>query len=165
MTAETGSTEHSLRELWNELSGAQMLRAIADGRVPSAPHNDHLNLRISEVEPGNVTMTWEPTAAVANPAGVVHGGYVAMTLDDAVCLAGASFGERFYPMLTLNLNIDYLRAVLPGATYTVTSELVHPGNRRMVSNARVLDAEGAVAAQATGSITPNRAYVEKAQQG
>ncbi|RFU37436.1 PaaI family thioesterase [Actinomadura logoneensis] len=145
--------------MWDELSGAELIRAIADGRFPHlSTVDDHLGQRITGAEPGRIGLGWSPREELCNPGGTVHGGYVAMILDNACCLAGASTCERFMPMLTLNLNVEYLRPVQAGETYTVTGTCVHPGRTRMVSNAAITDSEGRLVAQASASVLPNKAF-------
>ncbi|RMI43849.1 PaaI family thioesterase [Actinomadura harenae] len=145
--------------MWDELSGAELIQAIADGRFPQVSLVDeHIGQTIRSAEPGRISLEWTPGGHLCNPGGTVHGGYVAMILDNASCLAGASTGEHFMPMLTLSLNVDYLRPVLAGRTYTVAGTCVHAGRTRMVANAAITDAEGRVLAQASASVLPNRAF-------
>jgi len=143
--------------LWPVLTGEEM-RQMADGRVPMPPHALHAGLAIERVEPGRVALDWRPPAAVSNPAGAVHGGYLAMALDDAAALACASLQDRFRPMLTLNLNLDFLRTVQVGEVYTVTGAVVHSGRRRIVAEAEVTGADGRGHARGTGSFAPNAGF-------
>lgn len=154
--------ESAMLKLWNELSGAEMIQALVDGRVPHGAHHDFLGLRVTGARVGGVDETWRPPRQLSNFAGSgVHAGYIAMVLDDACCAAGASRGERSYPMVTLNLGIDFLRSVRPGGDYTVHSELVHQGRRRMVANARILNSDGATVAQARASVIPDLEFAER----
>lgn len=153
----TIEAEHA--RMWDELSGAELVQAMADGRFPHVSQVDeHVGMEIRSAEPGLIVLDWTPGEHLCNPGGIVHGGYVAMILDNAACLAGTSTCDRFMPMLTLSLNIDYLRPVQAGASYTVTGTCVHPGRARMVSNAAITDADGRVLAQASASVLPNRAF-------
>ncbi|MFI6520127.1 PaaI family thioesterase [Spirillospora sp. NPDC050679] len=152
-------TPDKTADLWNTLSGAELIQAIGDGRFPEMSDVAvHIGQRIAGAEPGRVEIAWTPAEKLCNPGGTVHGGYIATILDNAVCLAAASTGELFTPMLTLNLNIDYLRAVFAGRDYTVTGTCVHPGRTRMFSTAVIADAEGRPVAQASASVVPNRAF-------
>ncbi|GAA4240349.1 PaaI family thioesterase [Actinomadura meridiana] len=161
MSVETGpQLDQRLIDLWNTLSGAELLQAMADGTVPEISHvSRHLRQIVTGAEPGRVDISWTPTADLCNPGNVVHGGYIAMILDNAACMAASSTFERFTPMLTLSLNVDYLRAVNADETYTVTGTCLHPGSTRMVSNALIHDAEGRPVAQATASVIPNKAFM------
>lgn len=146
-------------EVWAELSAVEVLEAMRDGDLPRWEQDARIGLSVSAAKPGLVELNWDPTSEALNPGGVAHGGYIAMALDNAVCLAAASLGERFVPQLTLSLNIDYLRAVLPGPSYTVRAEVVHPGKSRTVVNGSVTDPSGRVAAQAHAAVTANRAFM------
>lgn len=146
-------------ELWGRLSAVEMIEAMRDGELPRWPQDELIGLWVAGVKPGVVELRWELTPEACNPAGAAHGGYIAMALDNAVCMAAASLGERFVPQLTLSLNIDYLRAVLPGTSYTVRAEVVHPGKSRTVVNGSITDPDGRVAAQAHAAVTGNRAFM------
>jgi uncharacterized protein (TIGR00369 family) len=143
---------------WAKLSGLELVREMAAGRQPSTPHAVHVGMSISAAQPGRVELAWRPTAAVSNPGGSVHGGYVAMVLDDAAALACATLGERFRPMLTMSLHIDYLRPARPGAAYVATGTVIHAGRSRLIADAEIVDGEGRPLARATGSFVPNGSF-------
>ncbi|MEU4702151.1 PaaI family thioesterase [Nonomuraea dietziae] len=138
------------------MTGADFLRAIADGSVESSPHLTHLGLRLMLVEPGRVELVWRPGPELTNRSGVVHGGYIATALDDACGMASGSAAERPTLHLTMNLNVDYLRPVRAGEAYTVAGTVTHRGRTRILTLATVTDADGRLCAQATSSLTPNR---------
>ncbi|MFB4311743.1 PaaI family thioesterase [Actinomadura sp. GTD37] len=146
-------------DLWNTLSGAAFIQAMVDKRIPEfSDISDYIGQAVTAAEPGRVDIAWTPGDKLCNPGGTVHGGYIAMILDNAVCMAASSTCEHFMPMLTLNLNVDYLRGVRSGHTYTVTGTCLHPGGTRMVSNALITDARGRPVAQASASVIPNKAF-------
>lgn len=145
--------------LWQETDAASFLRAVASGEVPRSPHQEHAGLRIGDVQPGRVELEWTPEPHICNRAGIVHGGYLAIVLDDAAGLAGASLGERFVPMLTMDLRIEYIRPALPGQTYLAVGSVVHAGKTRVIADGRIEDADGRMLARASGSFTPNRAFL------
>jgi uncharacterized protein (TIGR00369 family) len=146
-------------ELWDTLTGAELIQAIGDGRFPQVTDvSDYIGQRIVKAEPGRVELAWSPDAKLCNPGGIVHGGFIATILDNAVCLAAASLGDVFIPQLTLNLNIDYLRAVQAGASYSVVGTVTHSGRSRTVSAARLLDSDDVPCAVATASVTGNQVF-------
>ncbi|WP_433477723.1 PaaI family thioesterase [Spirillospora sp. CA-142024] len=146
-------------DLWNTLSGADFIQAMADRRLPEISDiSDYIGQVVTSAEPGRVEIAWTPDEKLCNPGGTVHGGFIAMILDNAVCMGASSTCERFMPMLTLNLNVDYLRGVRAGETYTVTGTCVHAGGTRMVSNAVITDGRGRPVAQASASVIPNKAF-------
>ena len=152
----------SAAELWDTLSGAELIRAIGDGRFPQVTDvSDYIGQVIVGAEPGRVELAWTPDAKLCNPGGTVHGGFIATILDNAVCLAASSLGDVFMPQLTLNLNIDYLRAVQVGRTYTVVGTVTHAGRSRTVSAATLLDEDGRPCASATASVTGNQIFARE----
>jgi len=148
----------SFADLWARLSGAELLQEMADGLVAPPPHAIHVGLSISSVGSGQIECAWRPPAEVCNSAGDVHGGYLAMVLDDAAALACTTLGDRYRPMLTLSLNLDFMRTVQAGETYRVAGVVIHPGRRRMIADAEIIDRESRLLARATGSFTPNAAF-------
>lgn len=153
-------TEEAIHRQWETMSAVEAIEAMRDGLVPRWPQDELIGLWTTAARPGMVELRWEPTPQACNPEGVAHGGYIAMALDNACCLAAASLGERLVPQLTLSLNIDYLRAIAPGDGYAVRAEVVHPGKRRLVVNGSITDPGGRTAAQAHAAVAPNRAFAD-----
>lgn len=147
-----------LVEVWNTTTGAGFIQAMADGRIPRSTHMEDVGVRVRTAEPGLIELVWEPTERICNRAGIVHGGYLSIVLDDAAGIAAASLGERFVPCLTMNLNIDFLRPAYPGRVYTAIGTIVKPGSARIVADGRIEDADGKLIARASGSFIPNKAY-------
>lgn len=163
-TGNWDTLQDAMVGLWTRLSGAEILREIAAGRIPAHTYYGEIGLAVEDAEPGKTSLTWQPTAAVCRPEGTVQGGYIAMVLDEACGCAASTNGDRAYPIITLNLNIDYLRAVRRGQPYHVTGEIVHPGKRRIVANSCIRDAEGALVAQATASLVPDLSFADYVRQ-
>ncbi len=150
--------------LWARTDAVGFLRAWTTGEVPQGVHAEHTGNRVVEVPgPGSVVMAWTPGPQLANLTGGVHGGYVALVCDEAAGLAAASTGERFVPMITLDLDITYLRPATTGVEHRVEGSVLHAGRQRLVSECRILTPEGKLAVSARGSFIPNRAFVERVQ--
>ncbi len=151
-------TTESIADFWARSTAAEFLAAISQGRVPPAPHTTDVGLTIAAVEPGRIELSWRPTPRLTNPAGIVHGGYISIALDDACGLSCVSLGDRFRPMLTLDLRLDFVRPVSPGVAYRAVGQVIHPGKIRMLADARIESPDGKLVARASGSFTPNRAF-------
>jgi len=151
-------TTSALAEIWANSTGAEFLQAIARGEVPSAPHAADVGLAVRTASPGHVELSWLPVPRLMNPAGIVHGGYIAMVLDDAAGLSCVSLGDRFRPMLTLDLRIDFLRQVSAGTAYRAFGEVVHAGKARTLADARIVGPDGKLIARASGAFLPNMAF-------
>jgi uncharacterized protein (TIGR00369 family) len=151
-------TAESLVELWERSTGVEFLLAIAQGRVPHPAHTADVGLTLEMANPGRVELCWRPPNRLTNPAGIVHGGYVAIALDDASGLSCASLGDRFRPTLTLGLSVDFVRPVRPETRYRAMGEVVHAGSTRIIADARIVAGDGQLIARASGTFTPHRAF-------
>jgi uncharacterized protein (TIGR00369 family) len=146
-------------ELWRTTDAAGFLRSWTTGTVDQGPHAQHTGNRLVEVTgPGEVVMAWTPGQQLANLSGNVHGGYIALVCDEACGLASASTGERFIPMLTLDLAVTFLRGAVIDAEHRIEGSVVHAGKARIVTDARVFRPDGTLAATARGSFLPNKAF-------
>jgi uncharacterized protein (TIGR00369 family) len=151
--------EDETAELWRSTDAVGFLRAWTTGQVDQGGHAEHTGNRLVEVPgAGSVVMTWTPGHQLANLSGAVHGGYLALVCDEAAGLAAASTGERFIPMLTLDLDITYLRPGTVDAAHRVEGQVLHAGKARIVSEARIYTPGGKLAATARGSFLPNKAF-------
>jgi uncharacterized protein (TIGR00369 family) len=146
-------------ELWRTTDAVGFLRSWTTGAVDQGPHAQHTGNRLVEVTgPGEVVMSWQPGQQLANLSGAVHGGYLALVCDEACGLASASTGERFIPMLTLELDVTFLRPAVIDEVHRVEGSVVHAGRARIVTDARVFRPDGKLAATARGSFLPNKAF-------
>lgn len=153
-------------EVWRRTDAAGFLREWAADAVPGTDHGRHTGLRIVEVpEPGTVVMSWLPGPQLGNMTGVVHGGYVSLVCDEAGGLAAASTGERFVPMLTLDLAVTYVRPSVLEEEHRVVGQVLHAGRSRVVADVTVTRPDGRLAASARGSFLPNRAFLDAVRAG
>lgn len=132
------------------LSGMEFLRALMDGRLPAPPITELIGFAPSELESGRVVFEGTPDQRHYNPIGSVHGGYAATLLDSCMACAVHSMLEAGWSYTTLELKVNYIRA-LTAATGTVRAEgkLVHLGRRTATAEGRLTDARGRLLAHAT----------------
>lgn len=79
---------------------------------------------IAEAQPGQVTMEVRVKRDSLNPYQLAHGGYL-FTLADSV--AGLTVYSLGYFSLTLQSNINYLKAAKEGDTLTISGKCLHDG--------------------------------------
>ncbi|MFI0961263.1 PaaI family thioesterase [Streptomyces sp. NPDC021080] len=146
---------------WGTGTGLDRMRelAIETQDATFGPY-DHLGMRITAVEKGRVELSWTPTAKVLNRSAAVHGGYIATALDEVCAIAVISMSEPSTPFVTMSLNIDYLRPLLLGQTYTAVGTIQTSGRIRSLARAEISDGIGRLCAQATAALTPNRALLQ-----
>lgn len=131
-------------------------RACLDPDVtfPASPfHRELLDLGCVGSGDGCIEFAWEPAARLCNSYGFVHGGFVAMVLDDTAGMAALPALGGEFGMLTAALNVQYLRPVGPGC-YRVLGRAVRVGRSLVNGDAEVVDASGRLYARAAGTFVP-----------
>lgn len=132
------------------LSGMQVFEAMMAGRLPAPPIGQTLDFELVQVEPGMAVFQGRPGPAHYNPMGTVHGGWFATLLDSAVGCAVHTLLEQGMGYTTLELKVNYLRA-LGEDTGPVRAEgrVVHTSRQIGVADGSVHDAAGRLYAHAT----------------
>lgn len=134
------------------MSGLEFMQAIRDGTLPAAPLAATLDMRIDAVEEGRVTFSIEPQEFHYNPIGMVHGGIAATLIDSATGCAVHTTCKRGEAYTTVNLNVDFMKAISHTAgAIRCAGEVVRRGGRVAIADGRVEDADGTVYAR--GSAT------------
>jgi uncharacterized protein (TIGR00369 family) len=134
------------------MSGLDQLRSlIASGRRP--PIGDTLDFGLTEVEEGRAVFEGTPGPYAYNPLGVVHGGYAAALLDSACgCAVHASLGaDQAYT--TLELKIQYHRAMtIETGRVRAEGKVITLGRRVAFAEGRLTDASGRLYASASSTL-------------
>ncbi len=131
-------------------SGLDAMRAMLDGTSPPPGAATLIGLRLIAVEAGTVTMALDPAPAHANPMGTLHGGIMATLLDSVMTCAVFTTLQAGRGCTTLEIKVNYLRAVAPGSgTVTAVGTVVQSGRRTAVAEARATDAAGRLCATAS----------------
>jgi uncharacterized protein (TIGR00369 family) len=124
-------------------SGLEIMQTILSGELPMAAIADTLDFRLAEVEPGRVLLTGTPQKFAYNMFGAMHGGWAATLLDSAMgCAVNTTVAAGFH-YTTVDLTINYVRAVTE-ATGEVRAEgkVVHAGRRIATAEGRLTTADG-----------------------
>ncbi|MCL4184607.1 MAG: PaaI family thioesterase [Burkholderiaceae bacterium] len=130
--------------------GLQFLERIGRGEVPSPPIMQTLDFVPVEVERGRAVFQGTPKPDYYNPIGSVHGGYIATLLDSAVGCAVQTMLERGFGYTTLELKVNFVRA-LTDRTGPVRAEghVVNVSRQIGVAQGRLVDAAGRMYAWAS----------------
>ncbi|WP_429912339.1 PaaI family thioesterase [Glycocaulis sp.] len=99
---------------------------------------------------GAIEVSFEAREDFLNPAGTIQGGFLAAMLDDTMgpAIVLASDGKSYAP--TINLNVSFLRPVLPGRV-RVKARIVQMGKTVAYLAGELFDSNGQLAATATAS--------------
>ncbi len=127
----------------SELNGYEQLKQGLQSGQFKPTIGITLDFDLIEVENGKVVFKGNPAENHMNPIGTIHGGYAATILDSALGCAVHStldVGERY---TTVDLNVKYIRAMMPGmGPVFCTGEVVHKGRRTATANATLVDENG-----------------------
>ena len=127
------------------LSGFDYLMAMSRGELPGPPIGATLGFSQFpiEVERGKVTFALQPEEFHYNPIGTVHGGVICTLLDSASACAVHSLLPAGTGYTSLELKVNFLRAVhAKSGVMRCTGTVLNLGRRTAVAEARLYDAQG-----------------------
>jgi uncharacterized protein (TIGR00369 family) len=134
-------------------TGLETMEAIRDGELPPPPIAMLLRMGISSLAEGRVEFTCEVDESVYNPIGVVHGGLVCTLLDTVAGCAVHTTLPAGLGYTSIELKVNYLRAVhASSGPLVAVGTVVKPGRRVAFAEGEVRDAAGKVVATATSSL-------------
>jgi uncharacterized protein (TIGR00369 family) len=105
------------------------------------------NLTAVVMADGHSEATWAPSPEWANPVGNVHGGYIALLVDDVAGMALLSVIGSGAP--TVSLKVDYLNAMPMGRLYTARGDVVRAGKATAIVDVHVYDPDELLVARGT----------------
>jgi uncharacterized protein (TIGR00369 family) len=131
-------------------TGIELLQGMLDGRYPPPPMANTLGFRLIEVGPGRAVFEGEAGIAHYNPLGVVHGGWAATMLDSCLGCAVHTLLPKGVGYTTLEMKVNYVRAIAPGAgPLQAIGTVIHSGRQVATAEARLVDPSGKVFAHGT----------------
>jgi uncharacterized protein (TIGR00369 family) len=131
-------------------SGVEFFDAIGSGQLPTPPISHTLDIWPVEWERGRMVFQGRPALAHYNPIGCVHGGWIAAMLDSAVGCAIHSTLPAGKGYTTLELKVNYVRAVTAETgPLRAEGKVIHVGAQIATAEGRLYDAAGKLYAHAT----------------
>ena len=146
----TWSDPKAAAQAGRRMAGLDYLRAMRDNGVAPPPVTRLLGIEMAEAEAGRVVMRLQPGEHLYNPLGAVHGGMIATLLDSVMGCAVHSTLPQGRGYTTLEIKVNFLRAVTE-ATGVVSAEglVVQAGRQAAVAEGRLTDAAGKLYATAS----------------
>jgi uncharacterized protein (TIGR00369 family) len=124
-----------------------ILRGMVSGELPMPPSFELQGFKPISVEPGEMVFALDPAEQHYNLIACVHGGILSALCDTAAGLAVHSrlpFGKT---CTTLELHINFIRAVsMASGRVTCTGKVHHLGGRTATAEARITDSHGRLCA-------------------
>jgi uncharacterized protein (TIGR00369 family) len=133
-------------------TGLDFLRRMIAGETGNVPIGDTLGFRVVEAENGRVVLLGRPDERVYNLIGTVHGGWAAAILDTALALSTLSTLDAKSSFTTVDIRINYLRAItVETGELRAEGKVLQSGRRLAYGEAKLTDAGGKLLAHGTGS--------------
>lgn len=140
------------REEMAALSGIDMLQAMVDGRLPSAPIAEGLDFRLVEIGEGRAVFEGTPGERHRNPLGGVHGGWALTMIDSAAGCALHTSLPAGTGYTTIETKTNFTRPLRPGETYRCEGKLLSAGMQIATSEAYLTGPDGKLAAHGTSTL-------------
>lgn len=115
----------------------------------------YLGMEIVDVHRGDSVVSMLVTHKHTNIRGVSHGGALVSLADMAMMLACATLGRR---VVTLDLNISFVRRASEGCTVRAHSKVVHSGKTTVVVEGKITDGSRRLLATARGTFFATGEY-------
>lgn len=116
------------------------------------PFVHHLGFTLERFEGGESTLHYAPRPEHCNSFGVTHGGAV-MTYLDVIMATAARSVQQDMGIVTIEMKTSFMRPApaTPGVPLVGLGKLLHRTRSMAFVEARIIDAEGQLCAQATGT--------------
>jgi acyl-coenzyme A thioesterase 13 len=111
----------------------------------------YLGYKVLEVEEGFIQVEMVARKELLNPVGLLHGGVIAMLMDELIGAAGWTL-NRPHPFVTINLNIDFLSGARELDVLVAEAIIVRPGKNVLHGEARVYHTSGKLLAKSTSNV-------------
>jgi len=134
-----------------EMSGLELLRAAADGRIPPASMAATIPTSLVQIDPGYVKMRARADGRHLNPMGGVHGGFAASVLDSVTGCAVHTMLEAGVGYGTIDLHVKMLRPVPCDQDLVGEARAVHVSRNIATSEGTLKTPDGKLLATATAT--------------
>ena len=126
-----------------ENNGLDFVRMFTTGEVPIPPIASTLDYTMKRADKGEVVFSCIPQEFHYNPIGTVHGGLAATLLDSAMACAVHTTLPQGMAYTTLELKINYLRAMtVKTGEIDCVGRVIHSGRQQAVAEGWIVDAAG-----------------------
>ena len=150
---------------WQGTGGLQLLRGWRDGTLQRSPLSNLLGAQVEAVEVGQVVCSMPASLWFCGMQGALYGGALALFADYSMLAAVQSTQQAGSAWATLDLNVRYVRHLVPGGSpIQARARVTHLGRRLAVATCSLSqdDGEPAVLADSSVLLLPGRRWVDVA---
>lgn len=103
-----------------------------------SPAGNWLQFTLEHIEKGKAEISLEVKRDMTNPYGNIHGGMMALVMDEVIGWAVVSLDTDSH-YTSLNLNVDFLYAIKQGERLRAVSEVIRAGKKIIHVECKVYD--------------------------
>lgn len=103
-----------------------------------SPAGNWLQFTLEHIEKGKAVISLEVKKDMTNPYGNIHGGMMALVMDEVIGWAVVSLDTDSH-YTSLNLNVDFLYAIKQGERMKAVSEVIRAGKKIIHVECKVYD--------------------------
>lgn len=116
-----------------------------------SPAGNWLQFTLEHIEKGSVTISLEIRKEMTNPYGNIHGGIMALIMDEVIGWAVVSL-DMGTGYTSLNLNVDFLYSIKLGERLRATSKVIRAGKKIIHVECTVEDMAGTLLGKASSNL-------------
>jgi uncharacterized protein (TIGR00369 family) len=106
-------------------------RRLLTQRCKTVPYPNYLGMKIKQIKPGQVILSFQVTDNLKQYQGLLHGGAMASLADTAATFAALTIIPADLDLITVEMKGNFLASVEKG-TVTAEAEVLHLGRRTSV---------------------------------
>ena len=123
-------------------------KLVTDSRSPAG---NWLEFTLEKIEKGSATMSLEVRPEMTNPYGHIHGGMMALVMDEVIGWAVVSL-DMNANYTSLNLNVDFLYAIKQGERLRASAEIIRAGKKIIHVECRIENMDGTLLGKASSNL-------------
>jgi len=140
-----------------DLTGRELLKAVADGLLPEPPMANLIGARLDFVGDGEVRFLYTPDESAYNQLGMVHGGLLCTLMDFAAGAAVHTLLPAKTAFSTIEIKVSFLKALRADTgDIEVRGSVLRLGGRVAFAEAHARNGNGDLVGHATTSIAVAR---------
>jgi uncharacterized protein (TIGR00369 family) len=150
------------QEVFDRMSGLEILRAGMAGEIPAPPISHLTGLIPVAADEGTSTFVLPASEWLCSPLGKIEGGFIGLLADTVLATSVQTTVPARTSYAPLDLKVNFLRPVNPdGRDLRGHGRVVHRGRTIAVAHAEVFDADNKRVAVGTGTamILPDRPWL------
>lgn len=123
-------------------------KLVTDSRSPAG---NWLQFTLERIERGEVSISLEIRKEMTNPYGNIHGGMMALVMDEVIGWAVVSL-DMGIGYTSLNLNVDFLYAIKLGDRLRARSKVIRAGKKIIHVECTVESMDGTLLGKASSNL-------------